>query len=437
MSGVVLDHGDPISVIRFRSVCKDWAKGAKINNRNRLPSGTPALITSGLRPERVDVDNEDEHGGFGLHDIGCPERDVDNEDEHGGFGLHDVVNKSYYGDCDGLKNRAWVGGKDDWLVITDLRCNLELLNLITGSLIALPSFATIPGIYVVPVHSRHPGVCLNSLFELGLGGQSPSDDWLPDVMLRKVALCQIPRHEHGCKAVALLSAYPLQMVAVTAVPDLRLTPTIWIRLKNLEESILRRYTNVCIIHGKVMAVTDDVIDGPLVVIDRDIDDSVFYLAKCKRDLYLQVVCMYGEKDHPRFEEERLNRVVRPHYSFIPRCCIVFQQDIVTKRWETMQNLGDGCYSLFIGANYPYCLDVRNYLEEKDEDDYIDEKECLEGNCVYLSDTLDADVTLFEVKKGIYMYDFYYDPFQNLSYEKSKIIRQLPMWFRPTAAEVTS
>jgi len=180
-----------------------------------------------------------------------------------------------------------------------------------------------------------------------------------------------------------------------------------------------------------------VIDGPLVVIDRDIDDSVFYLAKCKRDLYLQVVCMYGEKDHPRFEEERLNRVVRPHYSFIPRCCIVFQQDIVTKRWETMQNLGDGCYSLFIGANYPYCLDVRNYLEEKDEDDYIDEKECLEGNCVYLSDTLDADVTLFEVKKGIYMYDFYYDPFQNLSYEKSKIIRQLPMWFRPTAAEVTS
>jgi len=103
----------------------------------------------------------------------------------------------------------------------------------------------------------------------------------------------------------------------------------------------------------------------------------------------------------------------------------------------MQNLGDGCYLLFVGANYPYCLDIGKYLEEKDEDDYIDEKECLEGNCVYLSDTLDADVTLFEVKKGIYMYDFYYDPFQNLSYEKSKIIRQLPMWFRPTSAEVTS
>jgi len=100
-------------------------------------------------------------------------------------------------------------------------------------------------------------------------------------------------------------------------------------------------------------------------------------------------------------------------------------------------LGDGCYSLFVGANYPCCLDVRKYLEEKYEDDYIDEKECLEGICVYLSHTLDADVTLFEVKKGIYMYAFYYDPFRNLSYEKSKTIRQLSMWFRPTSAEVTS
>ena len=91
MSGVVLDQGDPISVIRFRSVSKDLTNGAKINYHSRLPSGTPALITSGLCPERVDIDNEDDHGGSGLHDIGCPERDVDNEDKHGDFGLHDVV----------------------------------------------------------------------------------------------------------------------------------------------------------------------------------------------------------------------------------------------------------------------------------------------------------------------------------------------------------
>ena len=43
MSGVVLDHGDPISVIHFRLVCKDWAKDDKINNRNRHPLGTPAV----------------------------------------------------------------------------------------------------------------------------------------------------------------------------------------------------------------------------------------------------------------------------------------------------------------------------------------------------------------------------------------------------------
>lgn len=84
MCGVILDHADAISVIRFPVVCKDWAKGAKENGPTRLPSGTPALLTSGLVPERVD--NEDEPGGFGLHDIG--------------------IDKSYYGVCDGLKNRA-------------------------------------------------------------------------------------------------------------------------------------------------------------------------------------------------------------------------------------------------------------------------------------------------------------------------------------------
>ena len=91
MSSVVFDHSDPISVIRFCLVCKDWAKGVKRNNRNRLPSRTPALITSSLRPKRVDVDKEDEHGVFGLHDICCPDIDIDNEDEHGDFGLHDIV----------------------------------------------------------------------------------------------------------------------------------------------------------------------------------------------------------------------------------------------------------------------------------------------------------------------------------------------------------
>ena len=51
------------------------------------------MLTSGLHPERVGKDNEDEPGGFGLHDI--------------------RINKSYYGVCNGLKNRAWVGGEAD------------------------------------------------------------------------------------------------------------------------------------------------------------------------------------------------------------------------------------------------------------------------------------------------------------------------------------
>ena len=218
MCGVILDHADAISVIRFPAVCKDWAKGAKENGRTRLPSGTPALLTSGLVPERVD--NEDEPGGFGLHDIG--------------------IDKSYYGVCDGLKNRAWVGGKDDWLVTTDLRCSLEVLNLITGRRIPLPSFATIPGVAVVAADSQYPGV--------GLGdGPHHVNQRLH---LRKVALCRTPNHPHGYLAVALFSAwFPLQMIAVAEASRLE-----WTQLKVPGDIGVVPYDDVCVHDGKVIAV---------------------------------------------------------------------------------------------------------------------------------------------------------------------------------------
>lgn len=71
------------------------------------------LLTSGLHPERTAEDYETEPGAFGLHDI--------------------ATDRSYYSEAKGLKNRAWLGDKDNWLVTTDLRCNVELLNVITGA----------------------------------------------------------------------------------------------------------------------------------------------------------------------------------------------------------------------------------------------------------------------------------------------------------------
>jgi hypothetical protein len=41
-----------------------------------------------------------------------------------------------------MKNVVWVGGKEDWLVVSNNRCDIELLNLITGVTVGLPSFST-------------------------------------------------------------------------------------------------------------------------------------------------------------------------------------------------------------------------------------------------------------------------------------------------------
>lgn len=280
LCGHILDHHDDgVDVVNFRSVCKDWVNGAKVRNRNRIPVGALVLITSGLRAERVDVANDDKHGGFGLHDIG--------------------VEKSYYGNCDGLKNRAWVGGKDSWLVTTDIMCNVEVFNVITSTRIALPSFTMIPDVHVPPVHSRSPGVCFNTLFEMILNGQTAPDGWVPDLQLRKIALCQTPDNASGYQAVALFSSwFPFQMVAV-----IEKTLQKWSRLKEPDEPMVSRFTDVCVLFTKVMAVTkfgdvwsgelEDVTDsepelirGPVTHIDRDVDDYVFYLAKCRSGVSL-------------------------------------------------------------------------------------------------------------------------------------------------------
>jgi hypothetical protein len=51
----------------------------------------------------------------------------------GSFGMHDVLEgTSFLVHSNCLKNKVWVGGKDDWLVISDNKWSLELVNLGIG-----------------------------------------------------------------------------------------------------------------------------------------------------------------------------------------------------------------------------------------------------------------------------------------------------------------
>ncbi|CAN6229847.1 unnamed protein product [Urochloa humidicola] len=101
LCGLVVDRLDAFSALRFPAVCKSWAAAFQ-GTPGRLRSGAPTLLTS------VSVLGGDKAATFALHDMSS--------------------RKSFHAGADALKNRWWVGGKDDWLVTTDSKCNAELLN---------------------------------------------------------------------------------------------------------------------------------------------------------------------------------------------------------------------------------------------------------------------------------------------------------------------
>ncbi|KAF8660255.1 hypothetical protein HU200_057821 [Digitaria exilis] len=123
LCNLVVDRLDAFSALRFPAVCRSWAAACQVGPR-RLRPGAPTLLT----PILMDGNGMAAAAAFALYDVST------------GRSFHASVSGR-----GGLKNRRWVGAKDDWLVTTDATCSLELLNPATGDLVRLPSFATIPG----------------------------------------------------------------------------------------------------------------------------------------------------------------------------------------------------------------------------------------------------------------------------------------------------
>lgn len=102
------------------------------------------------------------------------------------LGLHDVTSQASY--CvhkKSLEDKIWLGGKDDWLVVTDYRCSLSVFNPISGTSVPLLSFATIQGIQNRENHNKE------------LYGEPYSRT------IRRVVLCQTPASTNGHLALAL------------------------------------------------------------------------------------------------------------------------------------------------------------------------------------------------------------------------------------------
>jgi hypothetical protein len=388
---LVLDRLDAVGVLRFPAACTAWAAASKM--APRLTSGSPVLLTSGL-----DL--------FGDDDV-----------EPGTFGLHDVATgKSFYGEAQRLQNRTRIGGKDDWLVTTDKRCGVELLNPITGDSVPLPSFDTIGEIEDPPNE-----LCIYV-------------DYMVH-QLQQVALCQTPAHPNGYLAVALFSSNLSDFLAITADGDESWTP-----LKEPSELGGVHYMDVTAHNGKVIAVCvygeiycwdmnggTDVefthLRGP--EIHRSNGDGIrrYYLATSSGGR-LQVVCLYGH-NHGRVEDERTRRVMfKDELGFFHarRATLHELEDDTAGTWRRVRDLG-GDRALFVGGNcYPFYVTVPPGGDD------------LKADCVYVADMLDCNAAAFDLKLADDHADEFHWP---LYYPAVYDALQMPMWFRPTAHRIAA
>ncbi|CAL5014475.1 unnamed protein product [Urochloa decumbens] len=400
----VLDHLDAVSVIRFPAACTTWASASKLQSTPpRLRSGSPTLLTSGLDPDGDDVEYDLEAGAFGLHDI--------------------ATGKSFYGEAQRLKNRTWVGGKDDWLVTTDLNCGVELLNPITGDTVPLPPFTTIRGLELAAdCYELH--VAINNQVH----------------RLQKVTLCQTPAHPNGYLAVALFSSGSMALVAFTAAAADDGNDR-WTLLENPEGAHYLRYTDVTVHNGKVLAVADsgniyswdmdggtNHAAGPTVMPGPDVGHVShdlmrgFFLVAASSGGRLRVVCVYG---YGAVKDKRTDRrvVFKDQWCFCPRRASLHELDAAgAGTWRRVRDLG-GDRALFVGDNYPF------YAAVPPCDSGGSNNKDLQADCVYVADVVGCDAAAFDLKLGDeHVYDFD----RRLMYPAMSDSLQMPMWFRPTA-----
>ncbi|OEL18968.1 hypothetical protein BAE44_0020014 [Dichanthelium oligosanthes] len=382
----VLDRLDAVSIIRFPAVCTAWADASK--RTSRLRSGTPALLTSSLDADGDYIEYDVEAGTFGLHDV--------------------ATGKSYYGEAQRLKNRTWIGGKDDWLVTRDMRCGVELLKPVTGERVPLPSLTAIQGLEV-PDYELHV-VVNNRLY-----------------LFQQVTLCQTPAQSNGYLAVSLFSSGPLGLVAFTANGDKGWTP-----LENPEGVHYLKYTDASVHNGKVVAVTESgdiyswnmdgtaaeptLLSGPEINVSHDLMRG-FYLATSTGG-HLQVVCMYGYGD---IKDNRSRRIVfKNQWSFFARQVSLYELDAPAGTWRRVRGLG-GDRALFVGSSYPFYVTVPPGGSNDD----------LQADCVYVADLFSSDAAAFDLKLADDTNEYEFQR-RRLNYPAMRESLQMPMWFRPTA-----
>ncbi|CAL4956798.1 unnamed protein product [Urochloa decumbens] len=123
MVDAVVQHLDFFSATRLAAVCTSWAAAVSANAA-LPPSGAPCLLMTS---------EEDDDGDYGARP---------DDDEDWTYRLVDPTRGEGVSfpaaPIRGVRERWWVGGKDDWLAAVDERGGARLLNPYTGGQIDLP-----------------------------------------------------------------------------------------------------------------------------------------------------------------------------------------------------------------------------------------------------------------------------------------------------------
>ncbi|CAL4886802.1 unnamed protein product [Urochloa decumbens] len=389
LCGNIIDRMDALDVLNFEATCRSWSFVCSHHLQSTLlKSGAPTLLTS-----RPDLDGTRVEETLG----------------EGAFGLHDISQGSSF--CvynESLKHGSWVGGKDDWVVITDNRCSMNLVNPITGYKIPLPSLSTIDGLQI------------NGYEDLEL------DSLVCSRTLRRVALCNTPSSSTGYFALVLFDD---GMLAYTSKGDnnwkLFKHPRAYQMCHHYDPQI---YMDALLYKGSVVAVDDggymfswditspekDPLGMPSPENDRieGCTGCVFYLAKSPADELLLI----GVQGHCHRAPSSGRVLVSEHDVFKHIDGVTLHKfDYTHGTWERSHTIGLG-QSLFLGLNYPFYGSWSG----------------IKRNSLYVADMGGKDVLTFELKDEgeaiIERHDFPREEAVRLLDGHSM---RTPMWFRPT------
>ncbi|CAM0152103.1 unnamed protein product [Urochloa decumbens] len=395
----VISRLDAIDILNFSATCRQWATICKNIDANFLKSGRPMLLTS----------QPDQDGTRYKDDV-----------RTGKFGIHDVSKKLSLS-CErvGLQRRYWIGGKDDWLVTTNTKFAVELLNPITGSTIPLPSLnKNQAGIKVNGCSRLHMCICpiLSVTFD-------PFT-----CFIQRVVLTRTPSQHNGYEAIAIFS---FGLLAYTSDGE-----DVWKVLRNPTDNDDGGFNYYPVdfhdavnFNGRILAVdeggsifawdhhSEDLspvkLPAPDVQLDDDSKRKMFYLAISPTSR-LMLVCLFGHGTGYINKSMRMLR--KPTDRFEHMDGILIQEfDDEKAEWRHLPSIGHD-QSMFLGLNYPF------YRRSVD----------LEADSVYVADVVNNDVLIASLKKDstvcITKQNF---PINETHRVDNGYSVRTPMWFRPT------